>query len=143
MSTSRGFGEFSRRMTVLAGGTGKAIEQLVRKTALVADQVVVLGTPVDTGRARANWISSVNAAEERNDLPPDKTGQAALDQARLTVGRYRLGQSIFLTNNVEYISFLENGSSKQAPNGMVAAAIQAAVRVVKGSKVVNAAVRGS
>lgn len=130
-------------MTVLAGGTGKAVEQLVRKAALVADQVVVLGTPVKTGRARANWIASVNAPEERSDLPNDKTGQAAINQALQTVGRYRLGQSIFLANNVEYISFLENGSSKQAPNGMVAAAIQAAVRVVKRSNIVDATVRGS
>jgi hypothetical protein len=102
---------------------GSAVEREIRKAVIAGDQAIVLGTPVDTGRARANWIVTVGAPSSDADKTPDKTGQAALDQARSAVSGFVAGLgvrgSIFITNNLEYIVPLENGHSAQAPAGMV------------------------
>lgn len=151
MATSRGFDQFARRMTIVAKDIGEGVGRVVRRAALVADQSAVLLTPVDTGRARANWIATLGAPAQVADRQPDKTGQTALDQAagviarfkagggggRDASGRFTAGSSIYLTNNVEYTGFLDQGSSRQAPEGMSAKAAQAAVNSVRGARIVR------
>lgn len=111
------------------------VERVVRKAGLVADQVVVLSTPVDTGRARNNWILSIGTPL-RGDREPDKAGGGALANARQAIATYRLDfGSIFITNNVPYIIPLENGSSRQAPSGMARQGVAAAAKVVRKARV--------
>ena len=51
-------------------------------------------TPIRTGRARSGW--------------------------RKVVGKYRIGDSgVIIENPISYIGILDQGSSKQAPNGIV------------------------
>lgn len=136
MATSRSLEEFSRRATIIAAGVVKNFNKSIRKAALVADQVAILATPVDTGRARANWIASIGAPATEADRAPDKSGQVALNEAQRVVARYAPGQGgIYITNNVEYIEPLDQGSSSQAPNGMTAQAIQAATMAVRNIKI--------
>lgn len=134
-------------MTLIAEGTAKNVEQTVRKAALVADQVAVLATPVDTGRARAAWLVSVGSPREGKGTYEGKAGEretnegpatsAALTQGAAEIAKYDLeAGSIFLQNNLSYIGELDEGSSAQAPEGMTAAAIQAASEVIKKAKVV-------
>lgn len=78
---------------------------------------VILDTPVDTGRARANWQVSTGA--QKTDVIDSTNGQRAIDEVETVVNASPEDETIFLTNNVPYISFLEYGSSKQAPAGMV------------------------
>ncbi len=122
-------------MHVVAAGVVSAVARVVRKAALAADQTAVLATPVVTGRARANWIVTVGSPSDSADAQPDPSGQAALAQGQAAVGEFEVGRgeagSIFVTNNVEYIIPLENGHSAQAPSGMSAQAILAAVGVVR------------
>lgn len=138
MPTSRDFGEFSRRLFVHARRVTEGLSKVIRGTALVIDQVLVTTTPVDTGRARANWIATVGAPAEGADLPPDPTGQAALAQAQAVVGGYRLEMGpLFISNNVPYIGALDNGHSKQAPHGMTAQALAAGRAYFEKNKVLE------
>ncbi len=101
--------------------------QIFRKVVLDLDYKVVLGTPVDTGRARGNWYPSINVPSEAQDLDAtDKSGQMALDRINTVIADLKLGQTAWLTNNLRYIVFLENGWSKQAPLGMVDVNLNAA-----------------
>jgi hypothetical protein len=82
---------------------------------------IIQKTPVDTGRARANWFLSEGAPVIASTLPTgkDKDGRPtfavnATPQASIT-GRAR----IFITNSLPYIVPLEYGHSQQAPAGMV------------------------
>jgi hypothetical protein len=109
----------------------------VRKAALAADQTAVLATPVDTGRARANWIVTVGDPAGEADRPNDKSGQSAIAQGQGQIAARRPGETIYITNNVEYIGFLEEGSSAQAPNGMLQAARQVAEAVARGARVLT------
>lgn len=92
-----------------------------------------LGTPVDIGWARANWVPSIGQpallADKRNPQPPDVVARAAEQQSGLTdLLAYRLAEGpVFNTNNVIYIVPLNEGHSRQSPPGFVQAALQRAV----------------
>ena len=132
--------EFAKNMTAYAQIVGKNASLLVRPPALAIDQAVVLATPVDTGRARANWLVSVDRLLDNTIEPyaPGKDGntggqnaQAAIDQGQEAVAMYQeTSKSIHITNNLEYIGALNNGSSAQAPANFVQQAIDAGVRAV-------------
>lgn len=68
--------EFSRRMRIRAERVSGNTTRLVRKVALTADQAVVSGTPVDTGRAKSNWIVALNGSTIETIEPyvPGKDG---------------------------------------------------------------------
>lgn len=119
----------------------------VRKTyAYALYSSIVKKTPVDTGRARANWNISVGSPdlstteETRKSPKPMKDMAGNLDD-----------ESIFISNNLPYITTLEyggypnppkkdggktvNGYSRQAPEGMVG------VTLANNEAIFNAAVR--
>lgn len=144
MSTLSGFARNMRRR-------GRRIEarttRLKREAALIADREVVLATPVDTGRARSNWIVSLDApvVSPRDSYAPGvKLGRgeranadAALAQGKERIGAARAGQDIYISNNVYYIGRLNEGYSAQAPAGFVQSAVARAVAHVRRSKVVD------
>lgn len=98
--------------------TEKRALQLFRKIALDMDTAIVLDTPVDEGRARGNWYPSINTPS--NEMDEESVGEGK-SIARLgpVVARAKLGDVIWMTNNLPYIIPLENGHSGQAPDGMV------------------------
>ena len=73
---------------------------------------VVSNTPVDTGRARGNWQTTVNAPAS-GDIKNVRAPSAVDAEARANMGE--LKDTVFITNNLPYISKLNEGSSKQAP----------------------------
>lgn len=137
------FSDFSKSMQIRARAVSENADRLTRRIAIVADQAVVSATPVDTGRARSNWIASLDQANLSTHEPyaPGDTGstgaantQAALDQATRTVSGYN-GDShkeIHLTNNLPYIERLNQGWSRQAPAGFVEEALAATARAFDG-----------
>ena len=101
-----------------------------RKIVLTMFRRVVLRTPVRTGRARGNWLCTLDSPAMPtlglaavNDT--DKSGRATI--ATITEGvqawQAVTGRSILLTNNLPYIEELEHGYSRQAPSGMVAVTV--------------------
>lgn len=116
----------------------------VRRAALVTDQVAVLITPVDTGYARSRWALSIGEpiqAEDGVQNPLEIGGELAaaiaLSQAQTAVKKWKGEGSIWITNPLEYVVYLDEGSSDQAPEGISDAAIaagQAVLREIKGIK---------
>jgi hypothetical protein len=107
-----------------------------------------LGTPVDTGWARANWLPSVGeptlmAAQARDAKP----GQVAARQQQAEQGLNRVltwdlpDGAIFDTNNVPYIGRLNDGHSPQSPPGFIQSAMEKAVQETE-SAGANRAARG-
>jgi len=74
--------------------------------------------PVDTGRARGGTQTKMGSPHTNDPNRPDKTGQLSLIEAQSALETLKLGDDVFVSNNVEYVSFLEDGSSQQAPKGM-------------------------
>lgn len=139
-------GEFARRMRRRGRQVEDGVNRVVRATALVADREVVLATPVDTGRARSNWIVNVGgpSSEEIQPYAPGQAGstgsanaQAAMAQAEAAVQNRQLEQDIFISNNLPYIGRLNDGYSAQAPAGFVQSAVQRAAQVVRQARVLS------
>jgi len=84
---------------------------------------VLKNTPVDTGRARANW----HIQTHRPDYSLDQ-GQTANEVSYLNAKNI---PDIYISNGLNYIEALEDGYSKQAPNGIINPAL-AAVRSRRG-----------
>lgn len=107
-------------------------ERLIEAKKKIAFDVlnsVVRKTPVDKGRARASWNVSVNRVDLKVEPKrKSKLGEAAAT-ARATskynkaIGEVQAFDVIYLSNNLPYILALENGSSSQAPRGMVKVAL--------------------
>lgn len=112
----------------------KKHRQLCRRLALGIENRIVLATPVDTGRARSNWIASLDkpatgvidayapdADEKPGQIGPNAAGAiAAADAVLLQTQDFPV---IYLSNNLPYIARLNDGSSVQAPAAFVQAAI--------------------
>jgi hypothetical protein len=78
---------------------------------------VIKDTPVDTGRARNSWLTSVGTPATGTTNPNNKAGADALAGISGSLGK--LTDTVYLTNNVEYIGHLEYGTTKMAPFAMV------------------------
>jgi hypothetical protein len=116
-------------ITKLRNATGRSVRRLALTTLarLIVDPRQG-GTPVDTRHAQTNWVLSVGNPYTRVDGTKEAISEGAQRAGAAKVERWRLGQpQIFLTNNVPYVSLLNQGSSKQAPAGFVEAAVQAAL----------------
>ncbi len=142
---ARTLAQFQVRMGQLGKRVERNVPAILRKVALAADQAVVLATPVDTGRARSNWIASVGSpSRDTNEafVPGEKgsTGAAnsaaAIAQATGAIKNVRREeQSIYISNNLPYIGRLNEGHSAQAPSGFIEQGVKAAAAKVAGVKV--------
>lgn len=134
---------FARRIRIRAVSVPKNVDKLVGKVTLAVDQAVVLATPVDTGRARANWRPSIGAMITDSLPEPSSPGEglrAALSAAESVAARYRGGSrspTVHITNNLPYIQALNDGSSKQAPKNFVSIAISMAVSAIKNARIID------
>ena len=95
-------------------------EQIVRAVALQLFSAVILATPVKTGRLRGNWQCSIGSPADSELDSEDPSGGETIGNMANVVGEYKLGPSLYLTNNLPYAAVIEGGSSQQAPSGMVA-----------------------
>jgi len=111
--------EFALSLAGFAEKAAANVSQVVRKVSLSAMTDVVLRSPVDTGRFRANWNTSIGGMDASTASPPDKSGQAAIARGTAHLATADGLQDIFITNSLPYAIPLEYGHSKQAPAGMV------------------------
>ena len=81
---------------------------------------VVFKTPVKTGRLRNNWITSVDRMNPTTIQGADGAGQSIVRGTPVIEGfEYKKNKMIIIQNNLPYANKVENGSSKNAPQGMV------------------------
>jgi hypothetical protein len=109
---------FASDIAKFAQKTGQKLDRAIVSACYQISEAIVMGTPVDTGRARGNWIPTVNNPAGSVLDVTDKAGTMALSK----IGAVTLtapGNIYYLVNNLPYINRLEYGWSKQAPIGMV------------------------
>lgn len=126
-------GGFAKKMRKASKVVLTNADKLVISVAEAILQNVVTDTPVDTGQAKSNWIVAIDtpASFTREAYSPGKKGSTALENIIATVemgtqklSAYVSGHEIHITNNLDYISELNDGSlSKQAPPDYVQKAV--------------------
>lgn len=92
---------------------------VARRIALDTLQGVVSLTPVDTGRAQGNWQLTVGELSDEV-FDTGRSQGAIMNEAVGELAKMGLDDTIWISNNLEYVIFLEKGHSKRAPRGMVA-----------------------
>ena len=120
------------KVTARVEGIGKAVanvESKVHKTARVLVLEVwnnlVERTPVASGRARANW--QIVSSGYGTELPPGEYGYPS----RPTVSKF---QHLYIVNPLDYIQYLNQGWSQQAPAMFIQTALADAVDTIKATK---------
>ena len=138
---------FVKNLKRRGGEITKNAAKLVRQAALRCDQVVVLETKVDTGRARAGWVASINApvfhdagqgrSSGFSEVQPNAT-KLSLIAAEVSIAAYNPGDSaIFISNVVPYIGYLNFGSDVHEPGEMMLHGVLAAAAVIKGGRLLG------
>jgi hypothetical protein len=96
-------------------------ELFYRKLTLEILSRVVLKSPVDTGRFRANWNIGNGTPDSGTTELLDKQGGNTILVGDYTLKSIKInGQIIYVTNSLPYAYRLEyEGWSRQAPAGMV------------------------
>lgn len=110
---------FSLQLGAFAKKAGKNCDLAARKVGLEMASRIVLRTPVDTGRARGNWNTTIGSASYATTEAFDKAGAATIAKSAAALATFRCGPSIWIANGLPYIGELERGTSTQAPAGMV------------------------
>jgi hypothetical protein len=114
---------------------------------------VIMRSPVDTGRFRSNWLTTLNNETNETRDTTDKSGNVALKEGQAAINDAKGDESIIIQNNMSYGPKIEYGGftkkpetaktiggySRQAPQGVVGVTMsqagrlfQAAVNAVKG-----------
>jgi hypothetical protein len=133
--------DFALDLTKFAEKAGVMANAIISKICLDLTSNIILKTPVDTGRARANWQTGINQAPGGQISATDKSGSATISAAARDV-QNAPGNIFYITNNLPYIASLEfglyrpgpktiGGFSLQAPSGMVRISINEISRALR------------
>ena len=111
-------GSFSADLTNFLRHCDGNIDKAHRMAVVLVAQGTVLGSPVLTGRFRANWqfgkVLPQGTLEQE-----DKSGAATIARMAGQVTSVKAGGEVWIVNNLPYAGRLEYGYSQQAPSGMV------------------------
>jgi hypothetical protein len=108
----------------IAAELEREVETTAKALVLAIVANLIASTPVDTGWARANWIPSIG--EPSDAVAGSYEAVSASDQQRgqAAVLAYVLANgALWIANNVDYVLFLNYGTSQQQPAGWIERAI--------------------
>lgn len=127
----------------------------VQKIALTLLNKVMMKSPVDTGRFRANWMVGIGASDESVVEVEESDAHGTVSPSAMSRGQQKLatlafGIPVHVSNNLPYAGILENGGyplkpkggegktvngfSTQAPQGMLAISIEEVEAFLKRQK---------
>lgn len=95
---------------------------VLRRAALDMANNIKSMTPIETGRAKHNWTIGLNGYKRPEYVDYDTEGAGYDPFGRMNpmpLNNMKVTDKISINNETPYIRELENGSSKQAPQGMV------------------------
>ena len=97
----------------------KVGDEHLRKVSAEMLQQVIVGSPVDTGAFRGNHCISVNSADNSYDVSVvDKGGSSTQQKGNQKILQAKLGDLVYVQNNLPYAVALENGHSQQRSLGI-------------------------
>lgn len=132
--------DLAKRLNKYADKLEAAPSKVAAEVSLVLIKELVERTPVDTSKAISNWILSIGEPVliEQDAFFPGIRGSTytassneVVAFARTQVSKKRPGQSVFVSNAADYIAYLENGSSSQAPTGFTKQSVSIARNQIK------------
>lgn len=111
---------FSADVEKFVNKFGRNVDQAARRVTFELGKHIVIRSPVDTGRFRANWQHTTGSPSSQILQAADRGGNAAIQKLASSLQASKAGNVEYVVNNLPYGPRLEyEGWSKQAPNGMV------------------------
>tara|TARA_R110000850_G_scaffold275207_1_gene414165 strand:+ start:33114 stop:33509 length:396 start_codon:yes stop_codon:yes gene_type:complete len=110
--------KFSKSLQRFAEKAGGSVDQTVRGVTLALFGAVIRDTPVDQGRLRGDWQTTVDQPATGQSGRVDKSGAQAMAEVVANTPE-KAGQVTILTNNMPYCELIENGGSQKSPEGMM------------------------
>lgn len=120
--------QFALELNKAKVDTDEKVSDAIALIAMYCLRGIVRKSPVDTGRFRANWQVSKNVPRT-TELNLTKENQGVtISRGQRTIDTFDIKNDsmIIIQNNLPYANRLENGWSKQAPNGMVSLTVNEA-----------------
>lgn len=112
-------GAFELKIREFAEKAQANADLVVRKVLLDVYGELILRSPVDTGRFRANWLYGAMTRPSGTVEVAGVTGSPVAAPDAPDVSAAGMGQIFYITNNLPYAWPLERGHSMQAPSGLV------------------------
>lgn len=106
---------FDRQIEAFAKKANISIDRAIRGTSIKLFSAIILASPVDTGRFRANW----QASNERPASGEVNGFADPVNKVTTYINGAPFANEFTLANNLPYAYKLEFGYSDQAPQGMV------------------------
>lgn len=115
--------------TNFAREVDQELNRIYRGFAITVLNNLIMRSPVDTGRYRANHLLSFGSPNTTTSDLVDRSGSITLSAGIAAIGGIQNGTFpvIYIQNNLPYAGVLENGSSQQAPQGIYALSFASAV----------------
>ncbi len=127
MSSGVDISDFSLGIDIEMRELEEDVSLITKKTAIDLYGRIISKTPVDSGRAQNSWFIKEGSPDE-SVLEEGEYGEldsgSATAKANADLGKLGKYPTVFITNNLEYIGYLEDGSSTQAPSGMVSLSME-------------------
>lgn len=111
---------FIREMNAESARLIDDINSALEQTTLYGWSLITAGTPVLTGRARASWLVTVDNVTDLTK-PKVKSKGRVYEDPKPPVFSFDFlkNRHLYITNNVDYIEYLEYGTDKFAPFAMI------------------------
>lgn len=132
--------QFEMQIGAWANKAKGRADLIARKAVIELVKSVVLKSPVDTGRFRANWQVSYGKPNVTTSEDTDRSGGVAIARGTSLGLSFPMGQTFWIANGLPYALPLEYGHSQQAPQGMVR--LSKAEFEAQVAKIATAAARG-
>lgn len=124
---------FEEQLRAFAKKTDRRANLVVKKIVIDVGTALVMKSPVGDplywkgpapagyvgGRFRANWQYQLDAPDTSTTMNTDKSGGRTIGTISAKVPTQAAGKMHYITNSLSYGPRLEDGFSRQAPNGMV------------------------
>jgi homoserine kinase len=110
---------FDKQIKAFAKKANMSVEKTIRGTSIKLFSAVILASPVDTGRFRANWQVGGESPETGIKNDNDKSGNKTINEVVAHINGERINLEFTLANNLPYAYKLEYGYSQQAPQGFI------------------------
>lgn len=120
---------FAREINNLANTIQKNDLALVKEVTEEVVSFVATATPIDTGQASGNWKTSIGVPDLSVTLGAASPG-ISIQAAKGALLGLRAGQPVHITNNLPYITLLNQGTSKQAPSAFVEMSVMIAMNYI-------------
>ena len=92
------------------------------------DSRLVNETPVDTSQARSNWLVSRRDSLNYRKVSSQVSPSVTINQGAAVIAETPAFNDLYIVNNVPYISYLAEGSSRQNPTKYVDLIVESEAR---------------